>query len=632
MSMLRFAVLLFVVLVVTLPASDVFAQAGSPQMETQVSGKDVEVGDQFVFQFSIMANAASGMPSSPELIAPSGIVIRSGPSIQTKTAVSMGGGGISHQVGIGASWTLEASRTGKYRIGPARATVDGVVYSGSVVEVQVHGKGTLPRRPGSGGRSRSNDPFDILDIFGIPRLPDPFTDPFQPSEPVLPPTDPALAMTAAPAQVVFLQALADKTSVVLGEQVTLSIYEYTQQRGLRKTFIQEPSTADFLQYQVLDPTDDPGTQYAEVGADIWTARLVRKIALFPLRVGTLPIGSMRVEYQGRGLGNSPAQGAARESPALEIVVQDAPANGRPVGYRSGDVGQFSLSAAVEPRETDAGGAVSVRVTVQGTGSLPSTLTLPTSKGMEWLDPDTTEHLEFVDGRLRGSRVFSYILKLYEPGRIDIGRIELPYYDPQRRRYSTASANLGRVTVRENQSAPPAERVVTDRFSSVDGPRTVLGSMQPRPGRVTDNPTYWIALFAMPLGVLLAGTGWNALGVAGRSVRAWRNSLDRRGRASLRAARRAKNEQDAAAEIEKATHAMIEASTGVRSRGVLRTDLKKRLGSVGASDAAADCAVSVFEACESLRFDPSANRQQVDVLLDKASELGRLLGKTRKARA
>jgi len=639
--LLRFLIPLFFAFAIVMSANDVGAQSPTPSLETVVSQKDVEEGSAFVLQFTVMMDRAGANPSTPTLSVPSGIVMHGGPTISSKSSISVSGSGMIHRVGVSASWTLEGTRPGKYRIGPPTVIVDGKAYSGSEVEVQVHPRGALPAQSGrGGGRGGPNiggfgsDPFDIFDMFGLRRRGNPFDDPSndpnQPTEPLLPPTNPELALTQVPSQHVFISAITNKSTVVLGEQVTFSVYEYFRTSGLRMVSIREASTPEFLQYPVMDPSEQMNVHYADVGSEVWNARMIRRIALFPIKSGTLTIGPVRSEYQGRSIGGR----APRETLPLEIVVQDPPAKGRPVGYRVGDVGQFTVSATVEPRQIEAGGAVSVKVKVEGTGNPPSAITMPSKKGFEWLDPEVKQNIVADDGRIRGDRVFSYILKLYEPGEIDLGKIELPYFDPGRRRYSTATGYLGWVTVKDNPRARDVDLAATDRFSVLQEPRKKLGDVAASRNYVTDKLAYWIALLSMPLAVVLVGTGIKSFDAARSAVRKWRESLDRKGRVSLRAAERAMADgriADSAAEVERAAHAMIESATLVKSRGVLRSELKGRLIKAGASEAASDCAVSVFEMCELLRFDPSASRQKTDELLVKGRELGQLLSKSRKAR-
>src|SRR5690606_25369981 len=122
----------------------------------------------------------------------------------------------------------------------------------------------------------------------------------------------------------------------------------------------------------------------------------------------------------------------RESQPLEVVVVEPPLDGRPAGYRLGDVGRYTLSATVEPKRVRQCDAVSVVAKLEGSGNLPPTLVLPRQRGVEWLEPSTTESIDTDHGVLRGQRTFSYVVKLDRPGKVDLGELTLPYYDPDRR--------------------------------------------------------------------------------------------------------------------------------------------------------------------------------------------------------
>ena len=612
---------LLVALIIALPAPPAFAQA-APRLETGVSARDVEVGRPFTVQLSAMVTVSNRVPDKPMLRTPPGIVIRSGPSVMTKTQVTLNGPNLVQQIGVVVSWTLEATRPGKYRIGPPSITWSGKRHAGALIEITAHSAGSL-RQP------KRRDPFDLFDIFGLPKMPGIFDQPQDPfAEPLLPPTEPSLAMSSAPASVVFIRALLDKKTAVLGEQVTLSVYEYHQVSAIRKLEVHEPSAPDFLQQPVLDPSEEPGTQFADVGSSVWKVRLIRKIALFPLRSGDLTVEPMQITYAGRGLRGQ----VVRETLRQQVHVVEAPAEGRPVGYRSGDVGRFSLSAEVDPRTVEAGGAIAVRVKVEGSGNLPATLPTPSGKGIEWLEPEVSDNIDVVDGELRGERAFNYVVRLRTPGNVELGDIELPFYDPDRRGYDVARAHLGNVLVRENPNAAP-EKPTRDRFASLGGPRMTLGEVPKRGSFVTDSLYYWIALFASPLAVALAGVGWSFGRRVKRSARAWRDSLDRHAKVALKEARDALTEgktADAAAAMERAIHAAVESATGLKSRGILRGDLRDALIDAGVDEASAANAVELLAATESLRFDPSADGQRVEALLDDARGLIRVLGKARKS--
>ncbi|PIE05265.1 MAG: hypothetical protein CSA75_05665, partial [Sorangium cellulosum] len=348
----------------------------------------------------------------------------------------------------------------------------------------------------------------------------PFTSPFSSpnDESIFLETDPELAMTYEPSPLVFLRAMVDKKSALLGEQVTLSIYQYHCSSSIQRLEVHEPAASDFLQYPILDPTEEPASRYAEVGGSTWNVRLIRKVALFALRTGELTIDPMIVKYRGRGLPHR----AERKTKRLQITVHEAPAKGRPLGFQSGDVGRFALNARVDPRNVEQGGAVSVTVKVQGSGNLPSSLTMPSAKGIEWLDPEVSANIEAVQGKIRGERIFKYLARLTTPGKIDLGELQLPYYDPERHRYETTRAKLGQVTVRENPQAP-AKKAKYDRFAALGGPRRILTETPSKTSYLTDRWYFWLVIMASPLSVTLAAAGWTLARRTRRSVRSWRES-------------------------------------------------------------------------------------------------------------
>src|SRR5262249_49867607 len=140
---------------------------------------------------------------------------------------------------------------------------------------------------------------------------------------------------------------------------------------------------------------------------LWRAELVEKKALFPLRAGDLEIGPMQYTFvDGRNSGIR----MVRESQPMQVHVTEPPVAGRPVGYHIGDVGSYSLSATVEPRTTEVGGAVAVTATLSGIGNVPNAVRIPASSAAEWLEPQVRENIDIENGKIRGSRTFSYVVR------------------------------------------------------------------------------------------------------------------------------------------------------------------------------------------------------------------------------
>jgi hypothetical protein len=614
-----------------------FAQGHAPRLGTTVQPAEVEVGETFAVQLSAMSEGGSAIPASdPHLPRTPGLVLRSGPNITTQTQVRMSGGTVVQSMGIVATWHLEARRAGRFRVGPPSVQWGGRKLESNTVEITVLPRGSRPQRP----RRTGPDPLDPFDIFGFPKMPPMpklFDDDASPSSPAAePPSDSSLAVNIAPDRSAFLRALTDKAQGVVGEQITLSIYQYTRTGAADLVEVHEPSAPDFFQRSLLSPGTEIETRLAYVGGSPWRVQLLRKIALFPLRAGQLEIGPMRATLVGFGIGGRGVRSeAVRESPPVVVLAAEPPAAGRPVGYRVGDVGSFALSATVEPRAIDQHGAVAVTVQLAGSGNLPASLVAPTRSGVEWLEPEVRERMDVQRDRVAGTRTFSYVVRLHEAGTTDLGEIALPFYDPDRRAYEVARAKLGRVSVARAAAPAPSASAGPDPFAAVAGPRDKLGAFEPAGAPVTDRVGFWVLLGACPLSVLALGAGAAASRRVGARIAALRASRHRAAFRSLAEARRARSRGDPAAcagAAERAIHHALEAAIGIKARGFLRAELGGELGRHGLDDRLAERVVSVLEACEGLRFDPDAAEQRLDDLIAAACEIVRDLGRRPKGAA
>ncbi len=616
-SVLRAIVFALWIASVVVFAPHAFAQQHAPRLRASVSSTQVEVGEVFSVQVSAMASAGDDTPQRPHLPVPAGIVVRGGPSISTQTEVSITGGSMVQRVGTVSTWQVEARRPGRFRIGPPSVMWSGKRLEANPVEVNVLPAGSQGQR----GARRGKNPFDPFGMLGIPRMPNLLGDDpdDQPAE-IGPPTDPTLSLDVAPDRNVFLRAVVDKTEAFVGEQIKLTVYQYVRNGMLELTDVHEPSAADFLQLPLLDPNEHMESRLANVGGSIWRVHTLRKLALFPLKAGRLDIGPMRLSFVGFGVRGQ----ASRESPPLVITVRDTPSARRPVGFKPGDVGDFAISATVDPRSVERDGATSVRITVKGKGNLPTTLTVPNKKGVEWLEPQVTQKVEIDGDRIAGTRTFAYVVKLHEPGNVDLGEVTLPFFDPDRREYRTAKASLGQIMVANTGPS----RVVTetpqqDPFSVLAPVRRQLQPSPARPSYWTDSKAYWIALASLPLSVLLASAGISAGRKISGRLRTRRDSTERRAHRALDQAASHLKERDyksCAASVERAIHASIEGATGIKSRGLLRAELAERLKETLHHDEMTSRILQVLNAADTLRFEPQLDASKADRLVEETSAI------------
>jgi hypothetical protein len=243
--------------------------------------------------------------------------------------------------------------------------------------------------------------------------------------------------------------------------------------------------------------------------------------------------------------------------------------------------------------------------------------VPERTGLEWLDPEKKEKLAVQGGTITGSRSFGYVVRVKDTGTVDLGAVELSYWNPSARRYEVTRADLGKVEVTRKGLAPtssatpaPSPSVDTgavDPFVGLSTPRMALGAYAAaRPPIWGEGGALWGLLAAPPLLVLGAFAGSLGLRKARAKRAASAESKITLAEKALDEAHDAEAQGDMkalAAALERAIHLAVEGATGLRSRGVLIADLPGELEPLGVAPDLAEDVRAALLAVESIRFDP-----------------------------
>jgi len=582
----------------------------SIEVTADLSSSVVEIDEGFMVEMRAMGDSGVA-PSSPTLRPPAGIRC-SGPSVSQRTMAHFGGGRSLIKRGIGATWQCVASAPGGFRIPNPTVIADGKVVTARAdlrIRVVPSGQGTRPRsRRGRRGRSFGG-------IFNFPSGPvdDRFPDDDEEEEKQLSPRAKELALKREPDSYVFVRMVADKDSVVVGEQISLSYYVYYR-TDLQLTVQREPALADFLRMQLdkSDGADEP--VITSVGTWRYHVKLLDRVAVFPLRAGKLKTGILTAKFKGSRFSGRELE---RTSNELEIDVREPPLKGRPVGYRVGDVGRFTLTAKVSPRETVAGETVAVLVRLTGTGALPSSLKIPERVGVEWLRPEKNEDITVRRGKITGWRSFGYAVRLSRPGEIELGKVELPFFDAKKGEYQVASVELGSVRVRKGKGdakTSTQDAADDDPFSSLAKPRNSFGEFVAIGDAGFDPLVLWTLVLLPPFGVAFSGMAWSTLGKLRRRREQRERDPAVLAKRALADAQRAETPKDAAAAAERAIHLAVEAASGVKSRGVLLTDLPARLVERDLDEALVARVVRLLEQCSAILFEPGDEPAGADAVV------------------
>ncbi|RYZ04348.1 MAG: hypothetical protein EOO73_24030 [Myxococcales bacterium] len=607
------AALTAAVLAVVAAASSARAEVS---MSTEVRPRQVEVNARFILQLRASASAGEQV-GTPNLKLPPGIT-GSGPNIGQQSQISIVNGRMTQSVGISATWVLSASKPGKYKLGPVSIQTDQGVVSDRVVTVEVVPQGSLPAP--LGGQPGTLDPFNMLRGMGGPGFPG-FPDlDEQPAAPQLPELPSEFRVERPLDPIAFLRARAVPKKVVVGEQVTLGVYAYAGRGSFEPGVMGEPSRNDFLAFNLMEDARQLQGYQFDLEGQRWITAKIAEFALFPLKAGKLKAGEMTMGFVGRNYSRDP-RGVERKSQAIEIRVVEPPLEGRPPGYKLGDVGtDYRLSVQVEPREVPAGGSVSVVAKLKGIGNLPYSLLVPEQHGVRFLEPQLVEQIAPQRGVVQGFRTFTYVVELSEPGERDLGEVTLPYWDPKAKGYAVARAALGVVKVTGSAKKPNVAGASRDptpgaRLRSLVTPPPKLSTTRaPARREWPAERNYWLVLLGLPLTTLLGFAIGDLFKKLRQRVAQRSGSLSaalEEALSQLTRAARAGDAAQTASAAERALFLSIEKGTGIKARGLLKAKLAETLTAANVPADAAEDAARLLDHCDELRFaGEAADLQQL----------------------
>jgi hypothetical protein len=583
---------------------------GAPQLQLQAEADVAGVGD--VVHVELSATSAETMPGEPQLKSSPGFVVRGQSASPTQTHIIINGARTDRYT-LTVTWALEARRVGSFAVGPASVVVGGSRFESREVTIRVVPAAQAPPRARQQQQQLPQFPFGFSPFDPWKGLVPGFDgEPTAPDTPAPVTIDPKLSLDAPRGGLYFLHATMDKSSAVVGEQVTYSVYEYIDSSATNLEVdgedVHDSQAADFVKHPLLRE-DQEAVQvgHASVGGRTWDVKLVRRWALFPLRAGDLAIGPMSVGL----LRPRSVAGQKRTTETLHVAVSEPPLAGRPPGYVVGDVGRFTITAQVDPRQAEQGGAVGVHVEVSGRGSIPLSLAVPAREGIEWLAPEVHDQLGPVGHDVfGGKRTFDYVVRLKRQGDVDLGEFALPFWDSDQRRYDVARAALGTVHVTGAPGASASASTDTqEMLPGLPAPRRALAGEATSLAHADDRPAFWLVrVAAWPL---LFAFAFVARALGRRLADAWarrRASPARDLKERIAAANAASGKKDARL-VDAATYRALEAAAvahrGVSVRDAVGAEVVSRLETAGVARDAASGIADLLRECEAARFAPDA---------------------------
>ena len=339
-----------------------------------------------------------------------------GPYTSQSSSTSFVNGKRTSSFTMSYTYTLVASKEGSFTISPATIKVGGETYTSNGVRITV----LPPDQPSNANVTSQQRNTNNTSTTSQQRE----------------------ANNATEGNI-FIRTLVSKTKVHEQEAILLSyklyfagvdVAQFTNNTRL-------PEFKGFLKQEL-----EMGEIQTELehynGRNYQTAILYRTL-LFPQRSGDIHIEPAQFEavlrVQNRAqvrsifddfFGSYTTVAKPLASSGVTIHVSELP-TGKPIGF-SGGVGQFNISSKISSTDLQANEAVTLTITIQGTGNMKllKTPAIDWPEGFEVYDPKVTNNFKTTTAGLSGTKTIEYLAIPRAGGTYTIPAIPFSYYDTQ----------------------------------------------------------------------------------------------------------------------------------------------------------------------------------------------------------
>lgn len=377
--------------------------------------KQVVVGEQFQVSYEL-----SGDGKNFEAPNFNNFEIVGGPFSSSSSSVQIVNGSVTRTNTHTYSFYLRAIKEGKYTIPAATITVNKQKVKSSTTEIEVVKDNSVV----AGGSASNGAATNTKDVF--------------------------------------LEAVPNKMSAYLGEQIILTYKIYYTIPISNLSISKAPSYSGFW---TKDITDNNGVlQQSSVmrNGQEYHVATIQEIVLIPQKTGTLTIdplditciAQIRQERQqpkgydpfenffGDIMGSSYTNVKKdMKSQPINIEVKALPAKDKPNSFK-GAVGQFTFTSKIDKTEMKSNDAFTVTYTVTGKGNI-ELLDIPKPvfpADFEVYDPKITTNIKNNSFGLSGSKKAEYVVIPRASGNFNLTPTEFTYFDPSKNKYVTLESD------------------------------------------------------------------------------------------------------------------------------------------------------------------------------------------------
>ncbi len=403
-------------------AQDITVRAEAPSV--------VSVGEQFRVTWTVNSRGGEFIP--PEFI---DFYKLMGPQTSYSQSTQIINGKRTSSVENSFTYYLQATREGKYEIGPAKYKEKKNKYLSESLNIEVIE---------SGSRGEAQPDGQEADVK-------------QSEE------------STANSSDLYIRLLVNRKKVFLGEHIvaTLKIYSRVNLSGIQE--VRFPDFNSFLK-EDLETPQLRTLERENVGGQIYNTGVLQRFLVYPQKTGLLEIdpATLTVLIQQRVKSNDPFFGDFFSSVSsvpkiittspVEIEVKPLPA-GKPESF-NGTVGNISVISKIDKDTIDVNDALTYKITINGEGNLKLALApaLFLSPDIEVYDPKIISNLTTSASGTTGSRLFEYLLIPRHHGLYTIPSFEYSFFDPDLGKYITRKIPGHKFYVRKSENESQKSQV------------------------------------------------------------------------------------------------------------------------------------------------------------------------------
>ena len=389
-------------------ADDVVFQASAP--------KQVVLGKPFQISYSVNQRAKNFR--APEFV---DFDVLAGPYTSQSSSTSFVNGKRSSVINLTFTYTMMAQKEGTFSIAPATIMVSGEQYRSNGLKITV-----LPpdeEEHADASRSGSNSSNAKASSSG------------------------SNSGSAVSGENIFMKTIVSKTKVKEQECILLQYKIYWAGVDLAQ-FTNNTQIPEFNGFWKQDlEQGEIQTNLEHYNGRNYNTAVIYQTLLYPQRAGEVKIEPASFEAVLRVQNRANVRSLFEEfygsytnvtktlnAPGTTIHVSSLP-SGKPAGFSSG-VGQFSIQSSISSQDITTNDAVTIRLTIQGTGNmkLVKTPAVDWPEGFEVYDPKVQNNFKSTTAGVSGTKSIEFLAIARAAGDYTIPPISFSYYDTQADEY------------------------------------------------------------------------------------------------------------------------------------------------------------------------------------------------------